>query len=89
MTGSKLDILAAKIAERLTIRRWLKLSAAVQYSGMGKTALLDLLRSGNIRGYQANGRGDWIIDRESIDQYHLGNMPDVDKMVAEAMRKIV
>jgi hypothetical protein len=47
---------------------------AVEYAGMGKAELRSLLRAGDIAGYQKNDRGDWIIDRKSIDRFHEANM---------------
>lgn len=55
--------------------RWLKLSAAVKYSGYGRTKLIELAGRKNIIGYQDpdSERGDWIFDKESIDNYRLSH----------------
>jgi hypothetical protein len=37
MNPQDLDILARKLAERLVTPRWLRMSQAVQYAGVGKT----------------------------------------------------
>lgn len=89
MHPQDLDILATKLAERLTTPRWLRFSQARQYSGLGKTALLSLLRDGDISGYQRNDRGDWIVDKESIDRYHEGNMGRQKNFVAELVEDLL
>jgi len=90
MTPAALDILAANLAERLTTPRWLKLRQAVQYAGIGKTNMARLLKAGEIDGYQNNDRGDWIVDKESIDRYHMGNMAQGDEdFVAELVDSLV
>jgi hypothetical protein len=89
MNPQDLDILACKLAERLVTPRWLRMSQAVQYAGVGKTEMLKLLRSGDIAGYQRNERGDWIVDKESIDAYHMVNMQDRKKFVAELLEGLV
>ncbi len=74
MTEAELDILAGKIAGKINFSpRWLKLSAAAKYSSINAKRLKLLAESGHIVGYQDpdTTRGDWIFDRESIDQYRL------------------
>ena len=53
--------------------RWLKLKDAVLYSAIGKERIKQLALVGEIVGFSDpdSGRGDWIFDRESIDQYRL------------------
>ena len=53
--------------------RWIKLSKATNYSGICKDRLIALAESGTIIGFSDpdNRRGDWVFDRESIDQYRL------------------
>jgi hypothetical protein len=60
--------------------RWLKLKAACQYSALGKARLIDLAQQGQVRGFQdpESGRGDWIFDRLSIDEYRLGQAKGAD-----------
>lgn len=70
MTSNDLDILAAKIAERIITPRWLKLGQAAAYANIGQKRLKALADAGEIAGYQEDtGRGDWIFDKESIDEY--------------------
>ncbi|MFO7753607.1 MAG: hypothetical protein R6V41_10860 [Desulfobacteraceae bacterium] len=53
MTGSELDILVAKIAERIAVQpRWLKLKQAAVYASIGKGELLDLVRRGGLMGFR-------------------------------------
>ncbi|MFH1984824.1 MAG: helix-turn-helix domain-containing protein [Pseudomonadota bacterium] len=59
-----------------SLPRWLTLKAAAAYSAIGRQRLIDMARSGAIRGGQDqdSGRGEWIFDRESIDAYREGQM---------------
>jgi len=60
--------------------RWLKLKEATQYAKINKARLIDLAKSGIIKGHQDqdNRRGDWIFDRESIDGYRAAQMNQMD-----------
>ena len=90
MNPADLDILASKLASRIVTPRWLRMRQAVQYAGVGKTEMLRLLRSGDIAGYQRNDRGDWIVDKDSIDKHHEVNMgQDRKKFVAELLEGLV
>ena len=76
MTDSEIDSLATKIAQRIVSPRWLKLTAAIKYSGYGRAQLLNLVNKGLIKGYQDpdSKRGDWIFDKRSIDEYRLSHL---------------
>ena len=56
------------------MERWLKLKAATRYAAIGKHRLIELSRSGVVRGFQDpdSRRGDWIFDRMSLDAYREG-----------------
>lgn len=74
MTNTDLDILADKLAERLLFQpRWLKIKQAAAYSGIGQKRLKVLAENGEIIGYSDpdSGRGDWIFDRNSLDDYRM------------------
>jgi len=74
LTNTDLDILADKLAERLLFQpRWLKIKQAAAYSGIGQKRLKVLAENGEIIGYsdQDSGRGDWIFDRTSLDDYRM------------------
>lgn len=75
MTEPELEILATMIADRMASPRWMKLSAAVKYSSYGRAKLIDLAECKKIIGYQDpdSQRGDWIFDKESIDEYRLSH----------------
>ncbi|WP_024333071.1 hypothetical protein [Desulfotignum balticum] len=75
MTGPELDILATKIAERIASPRWMKLTAAVKYSSYSRAQLIELAERRDIVGYPDpdSKRGDWIFDKESIDEYRLSH----------------
>lgn len=51
--------------------RWLKLKAAAAYSSLGRKRLKKLAQEGKIIGAPdpESGRGDWIFDRLSLDEY--------------------
>jgi hypothetical protein len=58
------------------IPRWLRIPAAVKYSGLCRSHLYDLiarqkLRSICLKSHKHNTRGVRLIDRESIDQLML------------------
>ena len=90
MKETKLDILAAKIAERITIPRWLKLTAAVKYSGYGRPKLIELAEQDKIIGYQDPDslRGDWIFDKESIDEYRLSHVFNSRQKILSIMKSL-
>ena len=90
MTESELEKLAAKIAERIATPRWLKLSAAAKYSGYGVARLKTLALDGYIRGYQdpESTRGDWIFDKESIDEYRLLPCHSNDQQAVDILRSL-
>ena len=58
------------------LKRWLKINQAVDYSSIGRDELKRLVKAGKIRGYQKGRRQDFIIDRRSLDEYHLAQIAD-------------
>lgn len=74
MQYPELDILAAKIAEKILIQpRWLKLKQAALYSSIGQKRLKNLAEDDEIIGYPDpdSKRGDWIFDKNSLDTYRM------------------
>jgi len=69
------------LAEQIALRiegimlpdRWLKIKRAVSYSGIGRDRLKRLADDGDIVGFPDpdSGRGDWIFDRKSLDEYRM------------------
>jgi hypothetical protein len=56
--------------------RWLRIPAAVKYSGLSRSKLYELLSEGKIRSiclksHKAAERGMRLLDRESIDTFML------------------
>jgi len=51
--------------------RWMKLKEAAYYSKIGRDRLKKLADEGELKGFQDpdSGRGDWIFDRLSLDEY--------------------
>lgn len=72
--------------------RWLNLKAAAQWSAMGQKRLINLAKSGEVRGFQDtdSGRGDWVFDRYSLDEYRINQAdPAQDRAkVLEIMRGV-
>jgi len=50
--------------------RWLRMSEACAHARMSRNTMTRFLREGLFSGQQINDRGDWRIDRESIDAYY-------------------
>lgn len=90
MINTDLDILAAKIAEKIFTPRWMKISVATRYSGYGESKLKALAKEGLIRGYQdpESKRGDWIFDKESIDKYRLLPCFSQDQEAIDILRSL-
>jgi hypothetical protein len=69
--------------------RWLKLTQATLYSAIGKDRLKQLAQAGEIGGFRDpdSGRGDWIFDRESLDQYRLNQAGELEQKALAIMGK--
>ena len=67
--------------------RWIKLKQATQYGSMCKKRLIDLARSGAIKGFQDpdSKKHDWIFDRKSIDAYREGQAPALNAKQKSAL----
>lgn len=51
--------------------RWLSMTKACEYSSKSKNWLRERLEDGDIYGYRENPKGNWVIDKNSIDDYFL------------------
>jgi len=53
--------------------RWISLKEAARYSNIGQKRLISLAESSVVVGFKDpdSGRGDWVFDRESLDEYRL------------------
>lgn len=61
--------------------RWLTVTQARRYCPLGEKRLVELVKSGRVRGCQNPGdkRHTWIIDRESLDRYfEVAGKVDID-----------
>lgn len=67
--------------------RWLTLSEAIAYSRRGKNWLLEKLANGDIYGYKEVSDGKWIVDKSSIDDFHLANKIRIQLKVEELKKK--
>ena len=69
--------------------RWLSLKESAWYSKIGKQRLIQLAQDGNIIGFQDpdSGRGDWIFDRYSLDQYRENQAGLLEQKALAIMRK--
>jgi hypothetical protein len=64
------------------IPRWLRIPAAVKYSGLSRSRLYELLAEGKIRSiclksHKGAERGVRLLDRESIDSFMLALQTEV------------
>lgn len=53
--------------------KWLSLAEACVYSRKSRNTLLELIKTGKIYGTKPEGSGDYVVDRESIDQFYFTN----------------
>jgi excisionase family DNA binding protein len=53
--------------------RWLKIPAAVAYSGISRSVMYELLNAGKIRSHRIGAAR--VIDRESLDEFIAGQPP--------------
>ncbi len=69
--------------------RWLKLKEACRYSAIGKDRLKQLALAGEIVGFSDpdSKRGDWIFDRESLDQYRMNQASYLEQKALAIMSK--
>ena len=69
--------------------RWLKLKQAMVYSAIGRDRLKKLALSGEIVGFSDpdSGRGDWIFDRQSLDQYRMNQASYLEQKALAIMSK--
>lgn len=56
---------AANVASPAALPRWLKVSAAVGYSALGRSTLYELMAAGKVKSHQVGSAR--LIDRESLD----------------------
>lgn len=78
------EMVTSTIATIYEWPRWLRLKDAAKYSALGPDRLKKLAKSGDIVGFPdpedgrgaAKGDGVWIFDRQSIDDYRLGQAGD-------------
>jgi len=62
----------AKIIASSVTGRWLTMTEAMAYAKVKSiNTMKKWVDKGLIYGRPRSGRGDWIIDRESIDQFYL------------------
>jgi hypothetical protein len=70
------DIVAREVSARIAALsvpgRWLTMKEAQAYAKVKSiTTIKKWVNEGRIYGRPRSGRGDWIIDRDSIDQFYL------------------
>lgn len=81
---------AAVISAQETAGRWLKLKEAALYSSIGRKRLVQLAENGKVAGFQDpdSGRGDWIFDRQSLDEYRLIQSSALHKKALDLLDRI-
>lgn len=70
------DIVAREVSARLAASmvpgRWLTMKEAMEYARVKSiNTIKKWVNEGLIYGRPRSGRGDWIIDRQSIDKFYL------------------
>ena len=70
------DIVAREVTAKIMASsvpgRWLTMKEAMEYAKVRSiNTMKKWVDEGLIYGRPRSGRGDWIIDRESIDQFYL------------------
>lgn len=77
LNQNQLKHLARFIADEIRVDfstppgRWMTMDEAKEYARVkSKNTLKSWIRKGKIYGYKRSARGDWIIDRESIDAFY-------------------
>lgn len=56
---------------------WHTLAEAVAYSRRSRNAVLEALKTGELRGHQAKPGGSWTIHRDALDAWNRGEVADV------------
>ena len=65
------QLLADELQGRFTFAgRWLTKEEAINYAKVSWNTLKKWIRQGHIYGFRRSGKGCWIIDRQSIDQFY-------------------
>ena len=67
---------AVAISAQETVGRWLKIPRACRYAKISKNTLMNCILSGDIRA-KKRGKGGWIVDRLSIDEYNGRNAEEL------------
>lgn len=70
--------------EVLKTARWITLAEAAAYSRKSAKTILRWIDEGMIRGIN---RGEWIIDRESIDAFFCAPTADVKELFRDLQRR--
>ncbi|WDP90477.1 MAG: hypothetical protein HUN04_12555 [Desulfobacter sp.] len=90
---TNIKLIAKEISEHLLFSknwpRWMKLKLAMEYSGYGRLQLLNLAIQKEIVGYQDpdSKRGDWVFDKNSIDEYRLSHFNNDESQIALSILK--
>jgi hypothetical protein len=92
LTKAQIEKIAKEIARELRPfnARWMKLRFAATYVGINKKKLKQLAEDGEIVGYPDpdNQRGDWVFDRNSLDEYRINQRKEFELKVVELSRGI-
>ena len=68
--------------------RWLNISKAVEYSGLGRDRLKRLADRGEIIGFQdVDDHNKWIFDRDSLDQYRMNQHGNIELKALAIMKR--
>ena len=68
--------------------RWLNISDAIEYSGLGRDRLKRLAVSGDVTGFQdTEDHNKWIFDRESLDEYRQNQAGNIELKALAIMER--
>jgi hypothetical protein len=84
-TAGKLQEMIDRILVYGVAPRWLPLSAACFYGGIGEKKMLKHIEAGEIDGSLDDGK--WLIDRLSIDEYNSRGKRQVENILATIAQK--
>ncbi|MBI5845720.1 MAG: hypothetical protein HZB23_13745 [Deltaproteobacteria bacterium] len=84
------------IFEKALVPVWSTVAAAAPLFGMGERRVIELIRSGMVKGYQANQQDDarrsWWVDTRSLDRYHGDRAAqyqgEADLVAQDALRRM-
>ncbi len=85
--AGKLQELVDKVLVYGVVPRWLPLSVACFYAGVGEKKMMEHIRAGRIYATQDDDGEKWLVDRLSIDNYRLRGQKELTDIVENVLAK--